>query len=176
MPQRARLPRFGRVSRWEWLGVGAALLAVVASLLNWTVLSSADPAEAHELAAMTPDATHRDAFGSGFYAWSSVSLTVLTGVVVVVLGQFRTIRRAGLPQLWLAAGVVSVVLSVIGFFAMRLQFGSAGASLLAAINVDVSAGLGRWLGLAAAVLTLAASVLNVLTLRRERRSLPAKHE
>lgn len=167
MPDGAWLPRLGRVGWREWLGLGAAVLGVVASLLSWTVLSSADPAEAHELAAMPRAETRRNAFGSGFYAWGSVSLTVLMGVAVAVLGQFRTVRRAGLPQLWLVTAVVTVALSVIGFFAMGLQFGSEGASLLDTLKVDIDAGPGRWLGLAAALLTLVAAALDVGAFRRE---------
>lgn len=172
MPHRGWLPRFGRVSWREWLGLGAAVLAVVAALLSWTVLSSDDPAEARELAAMPHGETHRDAFSSGFYAWGSVSLTVLTGLAVAVLGQFRTTRRAGLPRLWLVAGVVTVALTAIGFFAMGLQFGSDGASLLDTLGVDIHIGLGRWLGLAAALLALLAAALDVGALRRERRNRP----
>lgn len=172
MPRRGWLPKFGRVGWREWLGLGAAVLAVVASLLNWTVLSSADPAEARELAAMPHGEIHRNAFNSGFYAWGSVSLTVLTGLAVAVLGQFRTIRRAALPQLWLVAGVVTVALAAIGFSAMGLQFGSNGASLLDTIGVNIDAGSGRWLGLAAALLALVAAALDVRALRRERRNRP----
>jgi len=167
MPYPSRLPRVTRVSWREWLGVGAAVLAVVSAFLDWTVLSSTAPAEADQLATLPHGETHRDAFDSGVYAWISVSLTVVTGVTVAALGQFRSIRRAGLPQLWLVAALVGVALAVIGFFALGVQFGSQGAALLETLGVRFGVGTGRWLGLGAAVLTLVASVFDLVVFRRE---------
>ena|GEM_PF-6945638 len=151
----------------EWLGVGAAILAVVSAFLDWTVLSSTTPAEAQQLATLPHGETHRDAFDSGVYAWISVLLTVVTGVTVAALGQFRSIRRAGLPQLWLVAAIVGVALGVIGFFALGVQFGSQAAALLETLGVRFGVGAGRWLGLGAGVLTLVASVFDLIVFRRE---------
>jgi|SRR5699024_4222005 len=168
MPDRIRLPRPNRVSWREWLGAGAAVLALVAAFFDWTVLSSTSPEQAREIAALPHGATHRDAFGSGPYAWGPVLLNVLTGLVVVSFGQFRSARRTGLPQLWLVAAGVTVAFSVIGFFALRLQFGAENAALLETLGARFDAGTGRWLGLGAAALTLVASALDLVALRRER--------
>src|SRR5699024_12156336 len=142
----SRLPRVTRVSWREWLGVGAAVLAVVSAFLDWTVLSSTAPAEADQLATLPHGDTHRDAFDSGVYAWISVSLTVVTGVTVAARGQFRSIRRAGLPQLWLGAALVGVALAGIGVFALGVQLGCEGAAGLGTRGGRLGGGDGRWVG------------------------------
>lgn len=166
---RFEIPNIKRISLCEWLGVCASVAALVSTFLTWTVLSTSNPAVVDALASLPYDATHRSAWDSGIYAWVPMVLTILTGFAVAVFGQFRRLRRAGLPHLWLIAGAVQVALSVIGLFAMRGQFGAQAAALLAQTGVEASAGVGRWLGLAAAVLTLAAAAFDVRALRREPR-------
>lgn len=161
-------PHLSRVSWREWVGVSAAALAVVSSFLTWTVLSTDNPSMAGGLAGLAYDSTHRDAWSSGIYAWIPVLLTVLVGIVVGTFGQFRGVRQAGLPQLWSIAAIVAIALLGIGFFAANLQFGTNASALLAETGVQVRAGTGRWLGLAAAVLSLVAATLDVRAARSAR--------
>lgn len=166
---RFEIPNIKRISWREWLGVCASIAALVSTFLTWTVLSTSNPAVVDALASLPYDSTHRSAWDSGIYAWIPMVLAILTGFVVAALGQYSRLRRAGLPHLWVIAGAVQVALAVIGLFAMRGQFGEQAAALLAETGVEASAGVGRWLGLAAAVLMLAAGALDVRALRREPR-------
>lgn len=171
---RFEAPSTKRISRREWLGVCASVVALVSTFLTWTVLSTSNPAVVDALASLPYDSTHRSAWSSGIYAWVPMVLTILTGFAVAALGQFDRLRRAGLPHLWLIAGGVEVALALIGLFAMRGQFGEQAAALLAQTGIEASAGVGRWIGLAAAVLMLMAAILDVRALRREPRA-PARN-
>ena len=159
--------RFAHVSWREWLGLCAAVLAAVSAFLNWTVLSGQTSAVVDALAGLPDELTHRDAFSSGIYAWIPLGLIVLAGVTVVAVGQFRSVRVAGFPQLWLIVSGVALALAVIGLFAMRAQFGEQAGALLAETGVLASAGAGRWLGIAAAVVSALAATIDVFALRAE---------
>lgn len=159
--------RFGQVSWREWLGLCAAALAVVSAFLNWTVLSGQRQAVRAALAGLPYESTHRAAFDSGIYAWIPLVLIVLVGLTVVAMGQFRTLRGAGFPQLWLVVSAVALALMIIGLFAMRGQFGEQASALLAETGVVTSAGFGRWLGIGAAAVSLLAAIIDVFAMRTE---------
>lgn len=155
-----------RVSWREWAGLGAAAIAVVALFLPWTTLSATSADIEDALRQLPAGVVARNAWTTGFLAWSGPVLLVLAGIAVVLLGQHRTARVSGLPQLWLITALVAVVLMVFGWLAIGHQFDADTRALLQAGDVGIHGGLGRYLGLAAAVVSLVAAVLDARSLRR----------
>lgn len=157
--------RIKRLNWREWLGLGAAALAVASLFLTWTVLSTDNPVLVEMLAGMPYEATHRGVWRSGVYAWISPLLVIIVSVLEPVLGRFGGLRGSGLPQLWLIGGVVALALGLLGVPAMGIQFDGAQGALLAEVGVTATPGLGRWLGIAAAAVAVLAAALDVLALR-----------
>jgi len=136
-------------------------------VLTWTSLTADDPLLADALAELPGEDVNRDVWASGFFAWAPMLLLIVVGLTVAVFGQFRAVRVAGLPQLWLIAAGVTVALSVLGWFTMGWQFGTEQRALLAESGVEFTAGIGRYLGLLASAVSLAAAVYDVLAARSE---------
>ncbi|OZM74195.1 hypothetical protein CFN78_07100 [Amycolatopsis antarctica] len=149
----------------RWCAFAAAVLGAVSLLLTWTSLTAGDPQLADALAELPSADVHRDVWASGFFAWAPMLLLIVTGLAVAVFGGVRAARAAGLPQLWLIAAAVVAVLAVLGWFTMGWQFGTEQRALLAESGVAFAAGAGRWLGSAAAALSLATAVLDVRAAR-----------
>ncbi|WP_216215755.1 hypothetical protein [Amycolatopsis aidingensis] len=160
--------RLHAVTWWQWAGFAAGLLATIALFLPWTVLSSADPELSAALAELPAADVTRDAWSSGVLAWAPPLLLLLAGAAVLAFGQFRAVRVAGLPQLWLVATVVVLALLVLAWVGIGWQFGSEEHALLTEAGVAVDAGLGRYLGMAAAAASFAVALLEVLTSRKRR--------
>ncbi|WP_024876682.1 hypothetical protein [Saccharomonospora piscinae] len=165
MAARARRDRRGwspaLVSWREWLGLGAALLAVVSLLLPWTRLSAADPAVSAALAELPAGDVSRSVWRGTFFAWLAPMLVVLAGVAVVVAGQRPALRRSGLPHLWLVAAAVAACSVVFAWVFADWQFGAEQRAFLADSGVAVQAALGRYLGAAAVLVSLVAAVCDV---------------
>jgi hypothetical protein len=157
--------RLNRVTWREQAGLLSGLLAVVALFLPWTGLTTKNPEVAAALASLPEGEVLRNAWSSGFLAWSPPVLLFLAGAAVVCLGQVPSVRRAGLPHLWLIAAVVALALQVLGWAAMDWQFGEQSRALFAEGGITVGAGLGRHLGMVAAVVSVVAAVLDVRAFR-----------
>ncbi|WP_376772813.1 hypothetical protein [Amycolatopsis endophytica] len=142
------------------------MVATLALFLPWTVLSAQDQIVEEALRELPASDVARDAWTTGFLAWCGPLLLLLAGLVVAAFGQFRKVRIAGLPHLWLIFAAVSVVLMVLGWFAIGWQFDEETRGLLADGGVGLYAGIGRYLGILAGVASLVAAVLDVRTLRR----------
>lgn len=159
--------RFGLTWR-EWLGLAAGLLAVVALFLPWTTLSASDPQIAGILRDLPAGDVGRAAWRSGFFAWCPPLLLVLAGAAVALFGRVRSVRSAGLPQLWLMAAVLALLLMVLGWFLLDQQFTDDQRAVLSAGGVVIGAGTGRYLAMVAAAVSIVAAVLDVRDERASR--------
>lgn len=162
-----------RVTWREWLGLAAGLLALAALFLPWTELSATDPQLRAALAELPSEDVSRPVWSATFFGWFPPLLLVLTGLAVVLFGQSARARWSGLPQLWLVATVVALAGTVLGWVFIDWQFGEQQRGLLTESGVSIGAGVGRYLGVAAALVSLTGAVLDVVALRAESR-LPRK--
>lgn len=153
------------ISWREWVGLGAGLVAVAVLFLPWTTLSATRPDVEEALRELPAGDVARNAWTTGFLAWFPPVLLLLTGIVMVLFGQNRTARISGLPQLWLIATVVSVVLLVFGWLAIGHEFDENTIGLLNDGGISIGAGTGRYLALTAGVTSLVAAVLDARALR-----------
>ncbi|GAB2768241.1 hypothetical protein [Amycolatopsis magusensis] len=154
-----------QVPWWQWLGFGAGIVAFVAMFLPWTALRAADPEVAEALRELPAGDVVRTAWHSGFFAWSAPILLLVAGVAAVVFGQSRVARVNGLPHLWLIVAVLSLLLLVLGWWLIDWQFSEDQRGVLQAGGVSIEPALGRFLGLAAAVASVAGSVFDVRAAR-----------
>jgi hypothetical protein len=150
----------------EWLGLGAGLLAAVSLFLPWTNLSASATDVQEGLRSLPPGDVVRSAWNSDFLSWFPSVVLLLLGVAVVVFGQVGKVHQSGLPQLWLVAATVVLLLMAIGWYAIDLQFGSEERALFRAGGIVVGTGFGRYLGFAAGVVSLAAAILDSRATRR----------
>ncbi|MEU0513697.1 hypothetical protein [Amycolatopsis sp. NPDC006125] len=155
-----------RVSWREWTAFGAGVVATLALFLPWTNLSATNQVVDEALRELPSSDVARDAWTTGFLAWCGPLLLLLAGVAVVVFGQFRKVRVAGLPHLWLIFAGVALLLMVLGWFAMGWQFDEDTRELLDEGGIGLYAGIGRYLGMLGALASLVAAVLDVRALRR----------
>ncbi|SFP25736.1 hypothetical protein SAMN05421810_10245 [Amycolatopsis arida] len=158
--------RLAEVRRREWLGLAAGLLAVAALFPPWTTLGSSLPETAAALAELPADEVTRSVWEAGPLAWFPPLLLALAGAAVVVLGQRPSVRRAGLPHLWLVAAAVALALLVLGWLTMEWRYDVDRRELLRELGVSVRAGAGRWLAVVAGVVSGIAAVLDVRAVRR----------
>jgi hypothetical protein len=154
------------VSGREWTGLVAGAVAVGALFLPWTNLAATRQDAEDALNSLPASDVARNAWVTGILAWSGPVLLLLAGIAVVLFGQHRVARVSGLPQLWLIATVVSIALMVFSWLAIAHQFTEDARALLEAGGVAIYGGIGRYLALAAAFVSLVASVLDARSLRR----------
>lgn len=150
-----------RVPRAEWLGLAAGLFAVGSLLLPWTRLHTAAPAVAAALAELPVEDVSRSVWRSTFFGWFAPLLVAVVGVLVAAFGRYRRVRVAGLPQLWLVASVVAGCSAALAWVFMDWQFGPDERVFLVESGVSLHAGAGRYLALAAVLLSLLGAVLDV---------------
>ena len=161
-----------RVTWREWLGLAAGLLAIGSAFLPWTVLS-ADTAtsDVRDAFGTLPHSdVVRTAWNSDLFSWGPPFLLVLAGVAVVLFGQVRRARISGLPQLWLVAGLATILLMVIGWATLDWVFDTDQRAFLQAAGVTISGGVGRYLGMAFAVGSAAVAVVDIRAARAESRA------
>ncbi|PXY27029.1 hypothetical protein [Prauserella muralis] len=153
----------------EWLGLAAGLLAAVSLFLPWTRLSSPSPEIQAVLAELPGADVSRSVWDSTFFAWFPPLLILAIGVAVAVFGRVPSARTGGLPHLWLIAAGVALVALALGWLLIEWQFSGEARALLAESGVSIGAGPGRYLGLAAVLVSLVAAVLDVRAVRAESR-------
>ncbi|MBB4685520.1 hypothetical protein [Amycolatopsis jiangsuensis] len=160
-----------RVTWREWLGLAAGLLALGTLFLPWTVLTAdtATPEVQDAFGSLAQDDVVRSAWHSDPFSWVPPLVLLLVGVGVVVFGQVRKARMSGLPHLWLVAGLATVLLMAIGWSTLDWVFDSDQRAFLAAAGVTVGAGVGRYLGMAFALVSIAVSILDIRAARAESR-------
>ncbi|QWF83367.1 hypothetical protein [Amycolatopsis sp. CA-230715] len=161
---------FDRVGWRAWSGLGAGLLALASTFLPWTVLT-ADTRELDDaLAAQAHSDVVRTAWHSDFFSWCPPILLLLIGAVMVAFGQSSRARAAGLPQLWLVGAAVSLLLAVLGWSLIELQFGDDERELFRVAGVSINGGFGRYVSMLAVIAAVVFPVWDILAARAERRA------
>jgi len=153
----------------EWLGLAAGLLALGSTFLPWTTLSTNKPDIEVILSSLPHSDVVRNAWQSSFFAWCPPLPLVLAGLVVVVFGRIRTLRVSGLPQLWLVVAAASLLLMVLGWVTLDWEFDADQRGIFEAAGVAIGAGLGRFLGVFAALVSGVAAFLDMRAMRAESR-------
>ncbi|GHG09276.1 MULTISPECIES: hypothetical protein [Amycolatopsis] len=153
----------------EWLGLAAGLLALGSTFLPWTTLTATRPDIEGILAQLPHGDVVRDAWHSSFFAWCPPLPLLLAGLVVVVFGRIRTLRVSGLPQLWLVVAAASLLLMALGWATLDWEFDADQRGIFEAAGVAIEPGLGRYLGLFAALVSGVASFLDMRAMRAESR-------
>jgi hypothetical protein len=131
-----------RVSKAEWIGLGAGVLAFVASFLPWFSVSYSEP-----LIGSFSEST--SAWNSGFVAWFPLLLLVAGAGVVLAqqLGANVPRVKPGWPLVLLGVAVLSLLLVLLRWLTLP------GASdFLGDSGVSYGAGFGLYVGLVAAIL------------------------
>jgi len=155
-----------QVSWREWVALVSGLVAVAALFLPWTNLTATNQDAEEALRESPAGEVARNAFTTGFLAYAGPILLLLAGVAMVVFGQNRKARVSGLPHLWLIASAVTLVLMVLGWLAINRQFDEDARTLLQEGGVGIYGGVGRYVGMACAVLSLAAAIWDLRAARR----------
>ncbi|QKV75582.1 hypothetical protein [Amycolatopsis sp. Hca4] len=163
-------PGFVKSVTWrEWLGLAAGLLALGSTFLPWTTLT-ATRSDIEDIFAQLPRGdVVRDAWHSSFFAWCPPLPLLLAGLVVVVFGRIRTLRVSGLPQLWLVVAAASLLLMVLGWVTLDWEFDADQRGIFEAAGVAIRPGLGRYLGLLAALVSGVAAFQDMRAMRAESR-------
>ncbi|MDQ7802505.1 hypothetical protein Q5425_02100 [Amycolatopsis sp. A133] len=164
------LPGFVKSVTWrEWLGLAAGLLAPGSTFLPWTTLTADRPDIEDILAQLPQGDVVRDAWHSSFFAWCPPLPLLLVGLVVVVFGRNRSLRVSGLPHLWLIVAAASLLLMALGWFTLDWEFDADQRGIFQAAGVAIGPGVGRFLGLFAALVSGVAAFLDMLAMRAESR-------
>lgn len=138
----------------EWVGAATGVLAVLASVLKWHVVTG----QVAELAHAADLPAGRTAWGAGFSAWFPMVLLILAAALVVapVFG----LRVPFVPVLWLLCALVAVIVVIVGWATMDPP----DPQVLTAAGLDpqnssTRAGFGLYLGLLTAVVSGAAALI-----------------
>ncbi|WP_312868851.1 hypothetical protein [Amycolatopsis pithecellobii] len=138
-----------------------------ALFLPWTNLSATRQDVEDALNSLPSDEIARDAFTTGFLAWSGPVLLALAGLAVVLFGQRPAMRRNGLPHLWLITAAVSLVLMLLAWLGIGWQFSADVRDFLSQEGgVSFYGGLGRYLAMACGLVSFATATLDVRATRR----------
>ncbi|HJQ44734.1 MAG TPA: hypothetical protein VJ870_00220 [Amycolatopsis sp.] len=156
-----------QVSWREWVALGSGVVAVGALFLPWTNLTATNQDAEEALRDSPAGDVARNAFTTGFLAYAGPILLLLAGVAMVAFGQNRKARVSGLPHLWLIASVVTLVLMVLGWVAIERQFDDDARALLEAGGVGIYGGVGRYVGMLCAVVSVIAAAWDVRLSRRQ---------
>lgn len=159
----------------EWLGLAAGLLALGSMFLPWTTLSTNKPDIEIVLSSLPHGDVVRDAWHSSFFAWCPPLPLLLAGLVVVFFGRIRKARVSGLPHLWLAVAVASLLLMVVGWFTLDWEFDADQRGIFDAASIAIGPGFGRFLGFLAALVSGVAAFSDMWAARAESRQ-PRKRE
>jgi len=126
-----------RVSKAEWIGLGAGLIAFIASFLPWFSVSAG------------LFSVSANAWSVGFLAWFPVLLMVAAAGVILAqqLGANVPSVRPSWPLILLGVAVLSLVLILIRWITM-----SADTYGLDFTGISYGAGFGLYVGLVAAIL------------------------
>ncbi|MEV7096990.1 hypothetical protein AB0M80_29465 [Amycolatopsis sp. NPDC051045] len=153
----------------EWLGLAAGLLALGSTFLPWTTLTTSKPDIEDILSQLPHGDVVRDAWHSSFFAWCPPLPLLLAGLVVVVFGRIQNLRVSGLPHLWLVVAAASVLLMALGWLTLDWEFDADQRGIFEAAGVAIGPGVGRFLGLFAALVSGVAAFLDARAMRAESR-------
>jgi hypothetical protein len=134
-----------RISALEWVGVGAGVLALVASFLPWYTLSGSITQDRQVLGLRS----WLSAWGTNFLGWFPTVL--LVAVAVLIVGQRFGRAVPILSSLWLTLALLAVIMILLRWITVP----DAGA--LTGRGEDYAAfhgGIGLYLGLLAALVSV----------------------
>lgn len=164
------MPGFVKSVTWrEWLGLAAGLLALGATFLPWTTLTTNRPEIEDALSSLPQGDVVRSAWNSGFFTWLPPLPLLLAGLAVVVFGRIPKARAGGLAHLWLVVAAASLLFMALGWLIMDWQFDEDQRGLFDAAGITIGTGTGRFLALGAGVVSAVAAFLDVRAVRAESR-------
>jgi hypothetical protein len=140
----------------DWIGVLAGVFAVLVSFLSWRHVRGTGA----ELTKALGLKTWSTAWGSGVTGWLPILL--LAGAAALILANGFGVKLPGVPFLWLGLSVVALVLILIRWITPPTP----DAATLARFNVkpediDTGASIGLYLGILAAVISIAGAAFKV---------------
>jgi len=156
-----------RPSWREWVALGSGLLALGSLFLVWTNLDAGTQEIEDALRDLPVGDVFRNGWASGFFVWFPAVLTLVAGILVVLFGQKETLRKSGLPQLWLVAAIVALGITALGWFLVGWEYGSEQRELFKQAGITVYSGFGRYLGTFAVIIALFSAVMDVRASRVE---------
>jgi len=146
----------------DWIGVLAGGAAVVVSFLSWRHVRGTGLVD---LARAVGFRTWYTAWSSGFTAW--LPMVLLAGAAALIMARGVNIRLPGVPFVWLGLAVAALILVLIRWITLPDPDAATLAQFnLRPENVDTGASIGLYLGLLAAVLSIAAAAFRVLLAMR----------
>jgi hypothetical protein len=140
-----------RITPLEWVGVGAGVLALVASFLPWYTLSGTITQDQRLLG----QRTWLTAWGTNFLGWFPVVLLVAVGVLIVAKRFGRAVPI--LASLWMTLAVLAVVMILLRWITVP------DASRITGRGADYATfhgGFGLYAGLAAGVVSVVTGFLS----------------
>jgi hypothetical protein len=147
----------------DWIGVVAGVFALATGFFSWRHVSGP---QLVDLARTLGLKTWYTAWGSGVSAWLAVLL--LAGAAALILARGFGVRLPGVPVLWLTMAVAALVLIIIRWATLpKPDVALLAARNLRAEDIDTGASIGLYLGLLAALISIAGAVLRVLAGARE---------
>ena len=154
------MARFDRtkLTALDWIGVLAGVFAVLDSFLSWRHVRGTGLVD---LARAVGFRTWYTAWSSGGSAWLPVLL--LAAAAVLILARGFGVRLPGVPFVWLGMSVAALILILIRWITLP----EPDAASLAPFNlrpedIDTGASIGLYLGLLAALISIAGAVFRVL--------------
>jgi hypothetical protein len=132
-----------QVSTLEWTGIGAGVLALLASFFPWFSISGAG---------FLGDASW-SAWGVGIGGWLPMLALLAAGVLIALPHFGVAVQR--LPMIWLILAAASLVIIVIRWLTMSDE----GLGVLTAGEISAGASFGLFLGLIAAIISTAGAAL-----------------
>lgn len=128
-----------RVTKAEWIGLGAGLLAFIASFLPWFSVS------------FGPISDSLNGWSVGFLGWFPILLIIAAAGVILAqtLGSNLPNVRPGWPLILLGVAALSLILILIGWLTNSGEADSVGLGLT---GLSYGAGFGLYVGLVCAIL------------------------
>jgi hypothetical protein len=136
-----------RVTPLEWAGIGAGLLAFIASLLPWYSIDFGGVGGGS-----------LSAWNTGFLAWFPVLLLMAAGGLVLAPHLGLKIER--LPLIWLSLAGAATVFILIRWLTLPDDGGFGDLGLFGDAGIDSGAGFGLILGLIVGIVSTVGAVLN----------------
>jgi hypothetical protein len=142
-----------RVTTFEWVGIGAGLLALIVSFFPW--FSSSASFEGIESSGSST------AWGTGIGAWLPVLMLLATGVLVAL--PHIGVAVSNLALIWLGLSAGAAVIILLRWLTLPDDGGLSQVGLsLENVDVDAGAGFGLIVGL---ILAVASAVVAFLSYR-----------
>jgi hypothetical protein len=147
-----------KLTALDWIGVLAGVFAVLVSFLSWRHVRGTGLVD---LARAVGFKTWYTAWGSGVSGWLPILL--LAGAAALILASGFGVRLPGVPFLWLGLAVAALVIILIRWITLPTPDAAQLAPFnLRPENVDTGASIGLYLGILAAVISIAGAAFRVM--------------